>query len=186
MVLTAVLAGAWTGVNSSPERSIARFEAILRYDDSRFDYAYEVLADEYHDRGRTATSATVLEEALARGGPPRLAVKLGGYYEEEGRKGDAIGLLRDTLMRDNRSERARFHLIRLLLSEGAYDELLDLAREGTLIHPDKAFFRYAYGTGLVRAGQTQAGLAELRKCLELGPPDDVRLKIEQLLRMGSP
>lgn len=185
LVITVVLTAAWIGVNSNADRSLARFEAILTYDSSRFDYAYAVLAAEYHDRGQVARAAETLERALALGGPPRLGVKLSSYYEDAGRKGDAIRLLRDNLKRDRLSERSRYHLIRLLMSEGAYAELQDLAREGTVLHPDKPFFHYAYGRALLAAGQTHAGLAELRTCLTLNPPEDVARQIRVTLQQSG-
>jgi tetratricopeptide (TPR) repeat protein len=181
LVLSAVLTAAWIGVNASADRSLARFEAILKYDKSRSDYAHEVLAAEYHDRGRIGRAAEVLEEALASGGPSRLAVTLSSYYEEAGRKDDAIGLLRETLAGDPRSERARYHLIRLLLSQKAYGEVLEVARLGTVLHPEKPVFHYSYGRMLLLAGQTQEGLAQLRECLRLNPPEDVGREIERIL-----
>lgn len=181
LVISALLAGAWVGVNASPDRSVYRFKQILRYDKTRHDYAYEVLATHHRRQDRLDKAITTLEQVVPHIDNTRLHRLLADYYEEDGRLDEALKLLRWSLDRHPRDEPLRRNLVILLPKTGRYDEALEVARDGTRYHPKEPIYHYYYGAILVLKGQRDEGLKELLECKRLNPPKSVLKEIESVM-----
>jgi hypothetical protein len=181
MTMSVVLAVLWVGINASPERAIDRFESILKYDSSNAPYAFEVLAAQYHDLGDLDRATAIMAGAVATADNPRLTVILGEYYEEAGRLDDATDLLRRDLHMHPKTERARRNLCRLLFKQGAFEELSEVAREGTIYFPNMSVYHYFYGKALILTGHIDQGIAELVVCKNLGLPPDVAQEIDYII-----
>jgi hypothetical protein len=182
-----VLTVAWVGINASPTRSAERFEHILEYDRTHAAYAYETLAIFYHDRGNIAKATELMEIACAGASNPRQLVRLAMYYEKLEGKEKAIELMRRTLADHPKSHRPRFYLITLLEGDGNIDEIAELARVGTILHPEEAIYWFYHGEVAISRGQIEEGLAALQNCLALNPPEKARRRcIEQIQKYSTP
>jgi len=186
LALSLVLGGAWFGINASPWRTAERFERILDYDESHASYAYENLAVFYHDMGGLQRAVALLERTTERYGNPRQFVRLALYYEEMGWDGRAINLLYRVLEGHPGFDKALFKLLALLEKNGRWQEVEIVARDGVKYHPREAVYHFYLGQSLLRAGRTEEGIASLRTCLALNPPDAARAYIEQVLQGEKP
>jgi hypothetical protein len=185
VAIYAVLTVAWVGINSSPTRSAVRFEHILEYDRTHAAYAYENLAIFYHDRGMLEKATEIMETACDISNNPRQFVRLAIYYHEQQRKEEAIALMRRTLTDHPKSHRARFYLITLLEAGGSVDEIGELAREGTIYHPNEAIYWFYHGEVSINKGQIEKGLAALERCLTMDPPEKARQRCLEQIRKYS-
>jgi len=189
LVLSAVLAVAWIGVNASPGRSARRYESILKYDTTRAAYAYEVLARHYYEAGRHSEAADVLEEGTGGSDNLRLQATLVIYYVDAGRTDDAIDLLGQILRLRPALDKERIQLGLLLDRAGRYQDLLPVAHDGTRLHPGQSIYHYLYGKALLKTGVTREGAGELLEAERLGPPaliaSDLRKLVKQLSESGE-
>ena len=181
LALGAVLALAWVGINASPDLSAGRFNAILRYDRTRAQYAYEVLAQHFRNRGDMAGAITALEEAASVSFNARIMALVADFYEEKGDLEKATSLRYEVLERQPMYEGARRDLVLTLHKHNRYAEILDVAREGTRYHPESPVYHYFYGLALIEAGHVESGIEELLICRRLDPGSQALEIIEQVL-----
>jgi hypothetical protein len=180
-VLACVVTFAWVGINSSGKLAVGRFERILEYDTSHAPYAYEVLAKHHYDHDRLGQAIAAMEKAVSFSYNSRLYALLGVYYRDHGRLPDAIEMFRQILVYDPASEPVRHELVLMLYRAGQYDELLEVARAGTQYHPHNPIFHDFYGRMLIRQGNLESGITELRLSKDLNPPPEALKQIEQIL-----
>jgi len=181
-----VLSAFWVGINASPTRSAERFERILAYDKTHASYAYENLAIFYHDRGMLDKATAIMETTCEMSNNPRQWVRLGMYYEEQDRKDEAIELMRRIVREHPKSHKARMYFIALIETDADINELWTLARDGTRDHPKEPIYWFYYGQVSIDLGQIEEGVAALRKCLRLNPPETARARcIEQIQKYGG-
>jgi tetratricopeptide (TPR) repeat protein len=186
IAIYAVLTLAWVGINASPTRSAVRFEHILEYDRTHAAYAYETLAIFYHDRGDIEKATELMEITCEISNNPRQLVRLGMYYQKLEGSEKAIELMRQTIADHPNSHRARFYLITLLEAGGNWDEIAELARAGTALHPNEAIYWFYHGEVSISKGRIQEGLAALQNCLTLNPPEKARQRcIEQIQKYSA-
>lgn len=180
-VMSTVLVLSWIGVNADPGRSARRFEAVLEYDRTRPAYAYEVLSQHYRDRGDLERAVAVIEKGTSLSYNPRLMSLAAGIYAETGDTESAVRIYTEVLARKPENEGSRRNLVLLLHRLGRYEELYDIAREGTRLHPEKPVYHYFYGLALLEAGEIERGIDELLACRRLRPGSDVLASIDRAL-----
>jgi len=182
LVISAVLGASWIGVNSSSSRATDRYEQILTYDETFAQYAYENLAQHYYSQNDLDKAIAMLEKGVSFSYNRRLYTLLSIYYDEDHRMADAIRVLRTVLERDPHLDAIRHDMVNLLSRAGEYDELLTVARDGTLYHPENPTYHYVYGWLLVRKGQAREGAEELLEARRLNPPRRTLEQIDGMLR----
>jgi tetratricopeptide (TPR) repeat protein len=182
MVMTAVLAVSWVGVNASPDRTTERYESILAYDQTHVGYAYENLATFYHSRGELSKAIGAMETGARVSGNPRVYARLAELYEENGDVDTAIALLDDKVKQHPSHTKVRKKLVDLLEKARRWEEMVEVAREGAKRHPNEAVFYFAMGEGLLRTGKVDEGLDAFRMCLTMDPPEGARSYILKCFR----
>jgi hypothetical protein len=174
LLLLVVTTGAWVAVNASLPRTVDRFERILTYDHTHASYAWENLAVLQHDRGELERAIATMQKAVEHSRNPRQIVRLAVYLDEAGRTPDAKTALADVLARRPDFTKARFRLIMILEREDAWGEILGVARGGVEHNPEEGIYHFFYGEALMRAGQTEAGLAVFRTCAAMDIPESIK------------
>ena len=187
ITICAVLTVAWVGINASPARSTARFERILEYDQTHASYAYENLSIFYYDNRMMDKAVEMMEIACDISHNPRQYVRLAMYYNDQGRTDETLELMRETVSRHPEYHKSRFYLVSLLEHDKNYEELLEVARDGTKYIPEEAIYWFYYGEVSIAQGRIEEGLAALRKCLSMNPPPKARDRcVEQIGIHSSP
>jgi predicted TPR repeat methyltransferase len=110
-------------------------------------------------------STTENARLAAEGSPVEAAQALLG----QGRAQDAVLVLEDLLARGHGGLLARITLVKALLSFGANDRAIALARESAQLNPDAAPAAAALGESLLAAGYLPAAIGELQRSLRLNP-----------------
>jgi tetratricopeptide (TPR) repeat protein len=182
VVLSIVMTAAWVGINASETRSVRRYEAILSYDRTHPQYAYETLARHHYCEGRLDKAATAMDLAADVAYNPRLIILLSNYYREMQRPVEAIEMLRRVLRKQPDHEKARNELVMLLYEEGRYDALMEVARWGMLYHPEQPIYHDMYGRMLILGGRTDEGVKVLEACKRLNPHPKALRQIERILK----
>ncbi|MFH1313830.1 MAG: hypothetical protein ABIJ00_11480 [Candidatus Eisenbacteria bacterium] len=182
IVMSAALAVSWIGINSSEEKSTRRYESILSYDTTFGQYAYETLAKQYHDGHRLKEAITAMEKAVSFSYNSRLYILLSVYYRDDGQLVNAAGMLRPVLEHEPLNERVRSEMALILFRSQHYEELFDLAREGTEYHPDNPVFHAFYGKMLIALGRIEEGAEELLYLKRLNPPEEMAEDVDRILK----
>ena len=169
LIMGVVMTAAWIGVNASPDRSTGRFEHILAYQESRRDYAYEVLAKTYHDQGRLTDAIRIQETASSVSGNPRHYLTLAGYYREYGDIAASVQILQRLTERHPEYRPARRGLLVALFNHRRFEDVVAMARAGMAYHPQDPFYHYYVGRGLIRLGRIEEGRAALIESQRLRP-----------------
>ncbi len=185
IAICAVLTVAWVGINASPARSTARFERILEYDQTHASYAYENLSIFYYDNRMIDKATEMMEIACDISHNPRQYVRLAMYYNEQGRGEETLELMRETVSRHPEYHKSRFYLVSLLEHDKNYEELLDVARDGTKYIPEEAIYWFYYGEVSIAQGRIEEGLAALQKCLSLDPPPKAHDRCVEQIELHS-
>jgi tetratricopeptide (TPR) repeat protein len=184
LIMGVVMTAAWIGVNAAPEKSTERFEHILAYQESRPDYAYEVLAKTYHDQGRLADAIRIQETASSISGNPRHYLMLAGYYREYGDIDASVQVLQRIIERRPEYRPARRELLVALFNHRRFEDVVTTAHAGMAYHPEDPFYYYYVGRGLIRLGRIDDGRAALLECQRLRPgPLLTRAIAEELRRL---
>jgi len=181
LIMGIVITAAWIGVNASPERSTGRFEHILAYQESRRDYAYEVLAKTYHNQGRLTDAIRIQETASSISGNPRLYLTLAGYYREHGDIDASVQILQRLTERRPEYRPARRELLVALFNHRRFEDVVAVARAGMAYHPQDPFYYYYVGRGLVRLGRIEEGRTALIESQRLRPGPLLRRAITEAL-----
>jgi tetratricopeptide (TPR) repeat protein len=186
LIMGVVMTAAWIGVNAVPEKSTERFEHILAYQESRRDYAYEVLAKTYHDQGRLADAIRIQETASAISGNPRHYLTLAGYYRDYGDIDASVQVLQRIIERRPEYRPARRELIVAFFNHRRFEAVVATARAGMAYHPEDPFYYYYVGRGLIRLGRFDDGRAALLESQRMRPgPLLTRAIAEELRRLQS-
>jgi tetratricopeptide (TPR) repeat protein len=180
-VMSVGLGIGWIGINADSDMATTRYEQILTYEKTRASYAYEILAAHYQREQKLPQAIEAMEKAVTFSASPRMYVYLESLYKADGRLADAVGILRKTVQEYPRHDGARNDLVLLLAMTDSYDELLSVAREGTVYHPDRPVYHYYYGRMLLREGRTEEGIAQLLECRRLHPGPDVVEEIDRVV-----
>lgn len=181
LVLAGVMTTAWIGVNASPVRSADRFAAILEFESSRSDYAWETLARHYQQHGRFAEAIAAQHRAVAVSSNPRQVVNLSVMYRDGGDAEQAKQVLRDLLAKRPEYFGARRTLILLLMTDKEFGEGAEVARRGIEIDPQLGGYHYFYGKNLLLLGNLDKGEQALREALRLGVPAHIGAEIQKML-----
>lgn len=179
-VLCAALTGAWVGINASPERSVARYRAIVSYDLPRIKdpgYAWETLAAYYREHNNTPEEIAVLERAVAASQNPRYRITLGRRYYARGDKDRAIELLGEALRSDPSNGDARQSLVLMLFFTRRFDEMLVLCDEGMQREPENPFYTYYKGRALAAVHRNAEAIEALRRAKGQNPPRQMAREI---------
>lgn len=182
LVIALVVGAAWIGINASFARSTERFEHILDHTKSRRDYAYEVLAKTYYDRGMLADAIRAMEKASAISQNPRHYFTLSSYYRKYGDIAAAREILRRTLVRRPAYLPARQDYVSLLFAMKDYEGALEAAREGLEYNPRLPFFHLYIGKSLARMNRPDEARQILLQGRALGGDGDIPHEIDQELR----
>ncbi len=92
--------------------------------------------------------------------------------------------MRNAVKKDPEYSKARFYFVSMLERRQLCDELLEVAREGTLYNPEEAIYWFYLGEVSIRKGNIEDGLAAHRRCLMLNPPAKARERsIEQINKL---
>jgi len=158
-----VLTVSWVGVNASTERSIARFERTLEYDRTNVAYAYETLARTYRSLARLPDAIEMMEQACAQSYNARRLVILGGIRRLNGDIEGAAAAYREVVERSPGYALARERLVALLFETEQWEELIAVAREGSRLFPQNAFYFYYLGQALIQSGHEAEGREALRQ-----------------------
>lgn len=187
LVITIVLGSAWFGVNASPDRTTNRFQRILEYDRTHASYAYENLSIFHYDNKNMPKAIEMMEIATDISHNPRQYVRLAMYYEETGRIEDAMNLMRTLLEQRPDYGKARFLLISILEKQQKFEELLSVARAGTVYQSKEAVYWFYLGEMSIKFGNIEEGLAAFEECLKLNPPEVAATRArEQIERFSTP
>ena len=186
LLVVMVLGASWVAVNASTDRTVARFERILTYDQTHASYAWENLAILQHDNGQLKESIRTMERAVDVSHNPRQIVRLAVYMEEDGRSEEAIAMLDDVLARRPDFTKARFRLVMFLEKTGQWERMLSVSRAGMEHSPRDAIYHFFYGESLMRAGRTEEALQVFRACRTLDLPRAAKQYIESTLAKHEP
>lgn len=181
VLVTMVLGSAWVGINASSSRSVDRFESMLTYDRTHAPYAYENLAIFHYTNGDLPRTIENMKRATDVSKNPRQYVMLALYRYENGEVEGALQLLRDVLRGRPEYKNARLHLATILEKEKMLEELNDVADTGTKQHPHEAEFWFHLGETSLLLGNTDEGLAALRRCKALNPSPERLARINELI-----
>lgn len=174
MVMSAVLAVGWIGVNASPDRTAERYESILAYDRTHVGYAYENLATFYQSRGQLPKAIKAMETGARISGNPRVYARLAELYELNGDVEAGITLLLDKLEKHPDHSKVRQKLMDLLEKAERWEELVAVSREGIRRHSDEPIYYFALGESLLRVGRIDEGFDVYRTCLQMDIPEGAR------------
>jgi predicted negative regulator of RcsB-dependent stress response len=186
LVATALLTVTWVGTHASWTRSAARFERILEYDQTHASYAYENLAVLYEKKGQMDRAIKFAQAALRVSGSSRQSLRLSKYYQEAGRADLAILVMRTAVELEPQYHDGRVWLIVLLEQAARYTEILELARDGTRIHPTENVYWFYLGESSMALGDTATAVSAYQRAQELNPPPAARQRIEQQLQVSRP
>ncbi len=186
VAICVALTVAWVGINASPTRSTERSERILEYDRTHASYAYENLAIFYHTDGKLDKAIAMMEEATEVSHNPRQYTRLAMFLDERGRADEALRLMRNVVAKHPAYDKSRFYFVSQLERLKMWDELLAVSRDGTRYQPQEPAYWFYVGEVSVSKGEIKEGLLAYRKCLALNPPDVVRTRIREQLRIYAP
>jgi hypothetical protein len=186
LVMTAVLAIAWIGVNAHAGRSVARFESILKYDRTRAGYAYETLASYHHQKQDYPAEINALENAVAASRNPRYLLTLGIRYYDAGEKEEAVSTIRSSLQINPEYTDARKTLVQMLLVMGREDDMVEVGEEGARLAPGDPYYPFYLGMAYARQDRLDDARRAFQRCLELKPAPEIVREIDGILRALPP
>jgi tetratricopeptide (TPR) repeat protein len=189
VILCATMTCAWIGINASGERSVARYRAILSYDNAQFldpGYAYELLASYHRDREDVRGEIDALEHAVGVSDNPRYRLTLGMRYYSVGDKERAIEMVERSLRSTPNDGRTRQTLVQMLYFAGRMEELERVCDEGIRLEPSQPLYYFLKGKALAAAGRNQEALDVLRRARELNPTGRMASDIDEMIRSLRP
>jgi hypothetical protein len=187
LVLSAVVTLAWVTINADAERSVARFESVLRYDHTALGYANESLARYFEGTGQWGRAADAMDRAYAFRPNLRFLVKASTLRAMAGDTLAAIAGLRAVLERSPSHDGARIQLLDILMSRQALDELLEVSRGGMEASPNHFMYPYVYGRALIAAGRFEEGARYFARARALDPPPAIAEDMTAILEsIGRP
>jgi predicted Zn-dependent protease len=181
LMVAAVLAASWVGVNASPVRSAARFADILTYDSSRPGYSWETLGRHYQEQGLMPEAIAAQRKAVTISGNPRLVVNLCVMYRDAGMVDESKQLLRDLLKVNPAYWVARSILIQQLIADQEFEEGVAEARAGMKAEPTLGGYHFYYGKIMLIVGRPDDAEPALREARRLGVPVAMGEEIERML-----
>ncbi|MCK4774599.1 MAG: tetratricopeptide repeat protein [Candidatus Krumholzibacteria bacterium] len=172
----------WVGVNANPQRSAARYRAILEYDLTHSGYAYENLARFYEDNHQYTMQADALRSAYETSRNPRYLHNLGRVYYRTGDYETAADMLREYLDAKPQGDEARKLLLSILVKRGATDEMIEVALEGIENSPRIPDYHFYLGNAYLANGRTEEGLKAFESCSRLNPTSTM---VQEMKRLTS-
>ena len=170
VILAAAMVFSWVGVNADPERSVARYRAILKYDLTNPGYAFESMARHFEDNLQYTRQIDALHAAYESSHNPRFLHKLARVYVENGDMASALKSLRLYLSVRPDDDDARLLLLPLLARQDLVDEMIHESLLGIQYSPRKPEYHFFLGNAYLAKGMTEEGLKAFEKCSRLDPP----------------
>lgn len=170
VILAAAMVFSWVGVNADPERSVARYRAILGYDLTNPGYAFESLARHFEDNFQYTRQINALHAAYESSHNPRFLHKLARVYVENGDMAGALKSLRLYLAVRPDDDDARLLLLPLLARQDLVEEMIHESLLGIQYSPRKPEYHFFLGNAYLAKGMTEEGLKAFETCSRLDPP----------------
>jgi Tfp pilus assembly protein PilF len=167
-----VLVLPWIGVNASPERSIERFEDLLRIDHHRAAHGYETLACYFRDKGEHEKTIELWKKAIAINPIPRYYAILGNAYLRLKRYDEAIEALEQSIRMSPHRPGIQYSYRSLgicLVEKGRLNEAVAQLEKAISLDPGSADFQYVMGNILGRGGRYQEAVPYFERALQLEP-----------------
>jgi tetratricopeptide (TPR) repeat protein len=182
LLVALISSAAWVGVNASTERTMARFQSILTYDQTHAAYAWETLAMLQHDRKELDAAIATMRIAYDHSRNPRQGARLAVYLDEAGHSEEAKQIARKILEKHPDATVVRFRLLMFLEKEDNWTEIMSVARDGVKYTPDDGVYYFFYGEALLRSGDVKNGVEMFRKSQEFKLPADITNHVNEVLK----
>jgi tetratricopeptide (TPR) repeat protein len=181
LVITLVMSLAWIGINSSSQRSEARFEKLLGFEKKSAADGYEQLSFYYANQGKMLKAGEAAERAFELNPTPLNSLNLSMLYLTMEDTLGAIDKLTGSLQNDPSASMIRRQLITLLDQTGRYRELIQVSKAGAEREPEEPQYYYFLGKGYLYMGRLREGIEALRTCKDMNPPQPIIDNIEALM-----
>jgi Flp pilus assembly protein TadD len=162
----------WIWINASQNKSVARFEDLLKMDEKRAAHGYETLACYFRDEGETQRTVEFWKKAIAIDPIPRYYAALGNAYSRLERYDQAIEAYDRSLKMDPYGP-ANYMLHRslglCLAKEGRYDEAEVQLKQVVKLKPNQPAYHYNLASVLAKAGRYEEAVPYFKRVLELDP-----------------
>jgi Tfp pilus assembly protein PilF len=162
----------WIWINASQNKSVARFEDLLKMDERRAAHGYGTMACYFRDEGETKRTVEFWKKAIAIDPIPRYYAALGNAYSRLERYDQAIEAYDRSLGMDPYGP-ANYLLHRslglCLAKEGRYDEAAVQLKQVVKLKPNKPAYHYNLASVLAKAGRYGEAVPYFKRVLELDP-----------------
>jgi tetratricopeptide (TPR) repeat protein len=159
----------WIWVNASQQKSVARFEDLLRMDGRAIGHGYETLACYFRDRGEHERSVEWWKGAIAVDPNPRYLGALGNAYRRLGDYDKAIEAYHRSLRMASRFPgRSGVHknLGNTLAGVGRYEEAVLQLKKAIDLSPERTELYQNLGNILGKLGRYGEAVSYLEVALE--------------------
>jgi hypothetical protein len=180
VALSVALVVSWVGVNADPERSVARYRAVLEHDRTNVSYAYETLARHYEDNFQYTRQIEALGMAYDTSRNPRFLLKLGLVYNENDDPANAVKSLETYLIARPKDDAVRKLLLGVLVGQNAVDEMIRVSLAGIRQSPRIPDYHFFLGNAYLAKGMTKEGFKAFETCSKLNPPP---VMVREMLRL---
>lgn len=181
LVITLVMTVSWLGINSSPQKSEARYEQLLAFEKMSAAGGYERLYYYYSTQEKLLKAGEAAERAYDLSPTPSNSLNLSLLRVAMEDTLGAIEMLTETLRNNPSAHMIRHELITLLDQTDRYRELIQVSKNGTEQEPDEPQYYYFIGKGHLYLGNLMEGIDALRICKEMNPPQPILDNINTLM-----
>jgi tetratricopeptide (TPR) repeat protein len=162
----------WILINATEQKAVARFEDVLKIDETRAAHGWETMACYFRDKGEHQKTIRLWQNAAAIKPIPRYFAVLGNAYLRLKRYDEAIEALETSIrMAPNRLGIQHSHrsLGVCLSAKGRYDEAVSHLGKAIDLAPGRAEFHYLMGNTLGQAGRYEEAVPYFEAALRLNP-----------------
>jgi len=162
----------WIWINASEEKSVARFEDLLRIDKKRAASGYETLACYFRDKDEHEKTVELWKNAIAINPLPRYFVLLGNAYLRLKRYDQAIESYERFIQvaPDDKNIDFVYRSLGICLAGvGQYDEAISNLKIAISLKRDKADYYYTLGNILGKTGRYEEAVPCFEMVLKLDP-----------------
>jgi len=181
IVMSLVMTLGWAGINRSEERSLARFENVLKFEKKGSAEGHKQLAYYLAGKGSFVKAIAEGEMSLRLERDRQLCRDVSLFYLSSGDTLSAIDGLRKCLDESPDFPLARHELITLLDVTRQYKEMIAVCKEGIKLEPKEPQYYYFLGKAYLYNEDVRAGVRYLFMCRDLNPPKEIMDRIDNLL-----
>jgi tetratricopeptide (TPR) repeat protein len=159
---------------ASALRDSGRLDEAISYDekaiqaDPTYLAAHVGLATAYQEKQEPDLAISEYQKALQLKPAPEIHQDLAGLFFEQGRYGEALSHIQETIKAEPKSANAHVILGNILMVQNLADQAITEYSKAIELDPNNADAHYNLGTAYFKTGQTNLGQIELDRASELG------------------